>query len=154
MCLAQTIVTFSLQVCHVFGSCILASIPATQDRQNFSILSILSGCDEAMALFGNGCRHRPLSGHHIMWSCARSIKQASCMCAQAAVDADERETCWGALDVLRGCSAGMVYHDLQQHCCIPFRALEGMDCLWCARQSSPCTQSDLLESNLVDTHRP
>ncbi|KAK9906469.1 hypothetical protein WJX75_002462 [Coccomyxa subellipsoidea] len=49
--------------------------------------------------------------------------------AQAAVDADERETCWGALDVLRGCSAGMVYHDLQQHCCIPFRALEGMDCL-------------------------
>lgn len=45
---------------------------------------------------------------------------------------DERETCWGALDVLRGCSAGMVYHDLQQHCCIPFRALEGMDCLWYA----------------------
>lgn len=44
---------------------------------------------------------------------------------------DERETCWGALDVLRGCSAGMVYHDLQQHCCIPFHALEGMDCLWC-----------------------
>ena len=91
-----------------------------------------------------------------MWSCARSIKQVSCMCAQAAMDADERETCWGALDVLRGCSAGMVYHDLQQHCCIPFHALEGMDCLWCARQSSPCTQPNFLESyrvHSVDTKR-
>ncbi|CAL8462066.1 g1597 [Coccomyxa elongata] len=69
---------------------------------------------------------------------ARAALAAACMLAAAAphlsaaqelMSMDERETCWGALDVLRGCSAGMVYHDLQQHCCIPFHALEGMDCL-------------------------
>lgn len=68
----------------------------------------------------------------------RAALAAACMLAAAAphlsaaqgsMSMDERETCWGTLDVLRGCSAGMVYHDLQQHCCIPFHALEGMDCL-------------------------
>ena len=52
--------------------------------------------------------------------------------AAGQLNAQDRETCAGALDLLRGCSAGMMPHDLQQHCCIPFRALEGMGCFWCA----------------------
>jgi hypothetical protein len=58
---------------------------------------------------------------------------AACAAAAAAagqLSAQDRETCTGALDLLRGCSAGMVPHDLQQHCCIPFHALEGMGCFW------------------------
>ncbi|EIE24363.1 hypothetical protein COCSUDRAFT_47246 [Coccomyxa subellipsoidea C-169] len=69
----------------------------------------------------------------------------------AAMDVDERETCWGALDVLRECSAGMVYHDLQQHCCIPFRALEGMDCL-CGEGSEQFMGAaiDTMMPNVID----
>ena len=43
---------------------------------------------------------------------------------------DDKKTCRGALDMLKGCNAGMVQLDLQQHCCIPFHALEGMKCFW------------------------
>ena len=43
---------------------------------------------------------------------------------------EELDTCYSALDVLQGCNAGLPAQDLQQQCCIPFHALEGMKCFW------------------------
>ena len=43
---------------------------------------------------------------------------------------DERDTCYSALDTLQSCKAGLALQDLQQLCCIPFHALEGMNCFW------------------------
>ena len=42
----------------------------------------------------------------------------------------ERDTCYSALDTLQSCTAGLASQDLQQLCCIPFHALEGMNCFW------------------------
>jgi len=43
---------------------------------------------------------------------------------------EERDTCFGALDMLRACNTDMSSQDVQQLCCIPFYALEGMNCFW------------------------
>ncbi|CAK0771560.1 hypothetical protein CVIRNUC_003872 [Coccomyxa viridis] len=41
---------------------------------------------------------------------------------------NERDTCFGALVSLKACHADLPHSDIQQRCCIPFRALEGLDC--------------------------
>ena len=43
---------------------------------------------------------------------------------------NERDTCFGALVSLKACHADLPHSDIQQRCCIPFRALEGLDCFW------------------------
>ena len=43
---------------------------------------------------------------------------------------NERDTCFGALVSLRTCHADLLFSDIQQRCCVPFRALEGLDCFW------------------------
>lgn len=62
------------------------------------------------------------------WLCLLCIGLAAA--ADTTLSFDEWNTCLGALDSLRGCSEDMGSHDLQQHCCIPFHALEGMNCFW------------------------
>ena len=68
---------------------------------------------------------------YVMAAAACLLLCAVSTAAAGQLNAQDMETCTGALDLLRGCSAGMVPHDLQQHCCIPLRALEGMGCFWC-----------------------
>lgn len=46
------------------------------------------------------------------------------------IDVNERDTCYSALDTLQSCNEGLASQDLQQLCCIPFHALEGMKCFW------------------------
>ena len=67
----------------------------------------------------------------------RAVAGAACvlLCttlntAAGQLTSGDKDTCRGALDLLKGCNAGMVQVDLQRHCCIPFHALEGMDCFW------------------------
>ena len=43
---------------------------------------------------------------------------------------EERDTCFGALDMLRACNTDMSSQDVQQLCCVPFHALDGMNCFW------------------------
>ena len=68
------------------------------------------------------------------WASAALLCLAGFGLATAAIPStlslNERDTCFGALVSLKACHADLPHSDIQQRCCIPFRALEGLDCFW------------------------
>ena len=64
----------------------------------------------------------------LAWLCLLCLGLAAAFPARLTLD--ERVTCFGAVDSLRTCNAELPSQKLQQRCCIPFHALEGMDCFW------------------------
>ena len=71
------------------------------------------------------------AGRQLSLAVAAACVLQLAMGAQLGLTADDLDTCKSALGMLRGCSPHMQEHDLQQHCCVPFYALEGLDCFWC-----------------------
>jgi predicted pyridoxine 5'-phosphate oxidase superfamily flavin-nucleotide-binding protein len=99
----------------------LFAVPVTLEQQTVSRVLSEGVWQEATAMTG---------AHGRLWL-AVALACALQLAASAQTSGYKSDACREALAALQGCNPAMQHHDLQQHCCIPFYAMEGLDCFWC-----------------------